>query len=63
VSVPRRPSCCQVRHQLPVGLPGRREFLLAFVELACQFDDLLFECRDPALESVDIGVGWCADVG
>jgi hypothetical protein len=36
----------QIRDQFPVGGSGRTEFLVAFLDLAAQVDDLLFQLCD-----------------
>ncbi len=47
----------ELRHELPVGGPGRGEVLVAFPELEAQVDGLLFEVGDLLAEGVDVGGG------
>ena len=51
----RSASSVEVGDQFSVGGSRGVQFVVAFLKLAAQVDDLLFEVGDPALELVDVG--------
>lgn len=53
----RSGSPVEVGDEFPVGRACGVEFLIAFLDLAAQVDDLLLQFGDPALELVDVGRG------
>lgn len=42
---------------MPVGGPGGLEFLIAFLGLVLQLDDLLLQLGDPTLQLINVGRG------